>query len=472
MSTTTETSSLVAPAEQKRMSWVQGFSIALGVPVLILPSIGTLPGYIGSIAIVIWMFSVFQGFMQCFAYAELASRHPSVPGIPGFAQVVFGGKNSTKYGFGKFIGGFTAWGYWFTWSAVLAVFGMLTADYITALIPAFSNFQGEKWFALVVSAVIFGSLILINRVGLTSGALAGYLLAALSLIPLFIISIAALVSPEFSVDRIANEFIRPEWNWDFQGFVMLFGILATAQWSACGFEAAAIYTPLYKNPRKDIVKALFGCGIVCIFSYFLVQFACNGVLGLEGVAVLAPMHELANMTMGGVGAIVSVVMLIAAMILIIQTALLGSSSAMMSMGEEGNLPKFFGRRNSHGVPVVAMVVTSVANLCYVAIGSTSSILAAAALGYVIANGVGCLAYVKAYKTRERADDVFLAPRGWKTIALIFGLLNLPLYFIGMLYLCTNDYGWSTTLIGIVVLFLFVPLWLLSKYLSKKNNGHA
>lgn len=463
----TEAKDVTAPAEQKKMSWVQGFSIALGVPVLILPSIGTLPGYIGAIAIVIWMFSVFQGFMQCFAYAELASRYPTVPGIPGFAQVVFGGENSQNYGIGKFIGGLTAWGYWFTWSAVLAVFGMLTADYITALIPAFSEFAGQKWFSILVSAAIFGILILINYTGLTGGALAGYLLAALSLIPLFLISIVAIFSPHFDIALITTEFVRPEWKWDFEGIVLLFGILATAQWSACGFEAAAIYAPLYKKPRKDIPKALFGCGVVCIFSYFLVQFACNGVLGLEGVTALAPMYELANLTMGGVGAMISIVMLIAAMILIIQTALLGSTQAMMSLGQEGNLPKFFAKSNRFGVPIFAMVFTSLANLCYVILGTTSSILAAAALGYVIANGVGCLSYVKAYKTRKKSDDVYLSPKGWKTVALIFGLLNLPLYFIGMLYLCTKDYGLPITLIGIVVLSLFIPLWLLSKHLAQK-----
>ena len=75
---------------QRTIDWKQGLAIALGVPVLILPSIGYFASYVWAFAIVIWVLSVFQGFMQNFAYGELATMFPKASGLPGYAQSVFG----------------------------------------------------------------------------------------------------------------------------------------------------------------------------------------------------------------------------------------------------------------------------------------------------------------------------------------------------------------------------------------------
>lgn len=472
MSTTTEASKTVH-LPVRNLNWGQGLTIALGVPVLILPSISTFAGYIGVFAIVVWMLSVFQGFMQNLAYGELASRYPNASGLPGFAQAVFRG-DGEKYGIGKFIGGFSAWGYWFAWNPVLAIFSMTIAQYMMAMIPGFDQFN-DKVLSVSVGVVIFLILILINRTGVTGGAALGYILAALSLIPLFVISISAFVSGHFDMANITTEVFPSTWNWDFNGIIMFFGIMAMAQWSACAWETAAIYAPLYKNPKKDIPKALFGCGLVCIFSYFLVQTACTGVLGVSGIMsdenVLAPMLGLAKITMGQAGAVISIIMLLTAMVLIIQTALLGSSSAMAGMAEEGNLPKFFGRRNRHGVPIVAMFSVSLLNVLLIILGSPASILAASALGYVFANGIALFSYVKAYRGfRNMPDDgnVFHAPKGWIVMAFIFGILNIPFYLAGITLINLSGYGIVDTLIGVVILACFVPLWFYSKYENRKK----
>ncbi len=47
--------------------------------------------------------------------------------------------NKGKFKFGKFIGGFSAWSYWFGWSPVLAIYAILIGSYIKGLVPAFSD---------------------------------------------------------------------------------------------------------------------------------------------------------------------------------------------------------------------------------------------------------------------------------------------------------------------------------------------
>jgi amino acid transporter len=451
---------------QRTIDWKQGLAIALGVPVLILPSIGYFASYVWAFAILIWALSVFQGFMQNFAYGELATMFPKASGLPGYAQSVFGAKRGSKqYDKGKLLGGFSAWSYWFAWNPVLAIFSILIGSYLKGLVPAFAGVP-DLILYLASGATVFSFLILVNYRGLSGGATLGYILAVLSLAPLIIISIAPFATGQLEISNITGAWLPTDWSWDVQHILILLGLFAMAQWSACAWETAAIYGPEYKDPKSDVPKALFICGSICLVTFILVQAACTGALGIEGILAepISPMLPLAQMTLGPIGGALTILMLVAAMILIIQTAFLGASRAMYSMAEEGNLPGFFGKMNPHGTPVNAMLVIALLNMGFIFLETPAAILAASAIGYVCANGISLLAYVKA-KTDPKFSNLerpFKAPGGWKYVALFFGLFNLPLCLIGIIYLNSLEVGWTSTIVGFVVLALYIPLWLYSQ----------
>lgn len=451
---------------QRTIDWKQGLAIALGVPVLILPSIGYFANYVWAFAIIIWALSVFQGFMQNFAYGELATMFPKASGLPGYAQSVFTSRNANnKYDRSKLLGGFSAWSYWFAWNPVLAIFSILIGSYLKGLIPAFAGVPDLAMY-LISGAVVFVLLILVNYRGLSGGATLGYILAVLSLAPLIVISLAPFVTGHFEIGNITGAWLPTDWSWDVQHILILLGLMAMAQWSACAWETAAIYGPEYKQPKSDVPKALFICGSICLVTFILVQAACTGTLGVEGVLAepFSPMLPLAQITLGPIGGALTILMLIAAMILIIQTAFLGASRAMYSMAEEGNLPSFFGKMNIHGTPVNAMIVIALLNIGFIFLGTPAAILAASAIGYVCANGISLLAYVKAKIDPRFAklERPFKAPGGWRYVALFFGLFNLPLCLIGIVYLNSLEVGWASTIVGFVVLTLYLPLWFYSQ----------
>jgi amino acid transporter len=459
---------------KRSIDWKQGLAISLGVPLLILPSLGYLPIYVSAAAILIWGLSVLQGFMQNAAYAELATTFPKASGLPGFAQHVFRSENyKGKYDKGKLIGGFSAWSYWFAWNPVLAIFAILVGGYLHGLFPALGETFTEYQLALLSGLVIFGGLFLVNWFGLKDGAILGYILAAVSLIPLTILTVAPFVTGNVDMGNITGSWVPADWSWDMHHILILFGIFAIAQWSACGWETAAIYGPEYKKPGKDVPKALFACGIICFFSYVLVQAAVIGVLGVEGVMAepVSPLIPVAQSVFGEAGTVITIIMLIAAMILIIQTAYLGSSRALHSMSAEGNLPQVFGKTNRHGTPFVALLVTAAFNMLLISMGSIPAILAAAAIGYTCANGISLFAYVKAKKHPAFAnlERPFKAPKGWKHVAMIFGLFNLPLCVIGVVYLNSLEIGWTPTWLGFIVLSLYVPIWFYSQHESRRST---
>jgi amino acid transporter len=459
---------------ERSIDWKQGLAIALGVPLLILPSLGYLPMYVSAAAILIWGMSVLQGFMQSTAYAEMATTFPKASGLPGFAQHVFRTENyKGKYDKGKLIGGFSAWSYWFAWNPVLAIFSILVGGYLHGLFPVLAETFTEYQLALISGAVIFTGLFIVNWFGLKDGAKLGYVLAAFSLIPLVVLTVAPFATGHVELSNITGSWMPADWAWDMHHVLILFGIFAIAQWSACAWETAAIYGPEYKNPSRDVPKALYACGIICFFSFVLVQSAVIGVLSVEGVLAepLSPLIPVAQAVFGQAGTMVTIIMLIAAMVLIIQTAYLGSSRAMHSMSTEGNLPKVFGKTNRQGTPFVAMVVIGGFNLVLISMGTPAAILAASAIGYTCANGISLFAYVRAktHPAFAKLERPFKAPKGWKKVALIFGLFNLPLCLVGVIYLNSLEVGWTSTWVGFLVLSLYIPIWLYTQREARRSK---
>ena len=169
---------------------------------------------------------------------------------------------------------------------------------------------------------------------------------------------------------------------------------------------------------------------------------------------------------------ITIIMLIAAMVLIIQTAYLGSSRAMHSMAVEGNLPRSLGKTNRHGTPFVAMLIIGAFNLVLIFMGNPAAIVAASAIGYTCANGISLFAYVRAKKHPAFAalERPFKAPKGWKNVAMLFGLFNLPLCLAGVVYLNSLEIGWTPTWVGFIVLALYIPIWFYSQHESRRSKN--
>ena len=427
---------------KRSIDWKQGMAIALGVPLLILPSLGYLPMYVSSAAILIWGLSVLQGFMQNTAYAEMATTFPKVSGVPGFAQHIYAEDHQRRFNKGKLLGGFTAWSYWFGWNPILAIFAILVGGYLHGLFPVLGETFSEYQLSLMAGGIIFAGLFVVNWFGLKDGATLGYILAAISLIPLVILAVAPFATGHVDLSNITGNWWPSDWTWDLHHILILFGVLGIAHWSACAWETAAMYGPEYKNPSKDAPKALFACGIICLFLFVLLQSSVIGVLGVEGV-LAEPVS----------------------MVLIIQTAYLGSSRAMHSMSREGNLPKVLGQTNRHGTPFVALLVIAVFNLALISMGNASAVLGASAIGYTIAHGLTLLAYAKSKKDPAFAnlERPFKGPKGWGKVGLFFGLFNVPLCVIGVVYLNGLEIGWAPTWVAFGVLGSYLPIWLYSQY---------
>lgn len=470
----------------RTVSWKQGMFIALGVPLLILPSIYDVSTIVWGLCIVVWTVSVLQGFVQNLAYGEMVTLFPNATGLPGCAQAVFTDPDGNKGRTGKLIGAFCAWCYWFAWCPVVAIFTMMIGDYLVQMFSLDVSGWTAVGMYMAVGIAVVSLMYVLGTRGLEGGAKVGTILALISLIPIVIILLGALATGMFDFGSIASDFTKPDWTWSFVDIVLLLGCFGLSQWSACAWETAAIYGPEYKNPGKDVPKALFSCGFICLLMFFFVSTVVYGSLGQSGIesagyATLAPIAEFA---FGDLGSYIALFFLIVAMILIIQTGFLGSSRTLHSMACEGNLPKFFGKVNKAGMPANAMVFVSVFNLLLVFIIETSAfilemsttsmtVLTASAIGYCIANCIALAAYyiTRTDKRFSNLERPFSAPRGWQYVILVMCIIQIAVFFPCLMY--WSYYltgGYIAIALGLIILALFIPIWYRVQGAAIRSHG--
>jgi amino acid transporter len=119
----------------RTINWTGAFWVASGVPALVLFSIGGIAGTSGKVAFVVWMASMFMGFIQSFTYAEIAGLFPNKSG----GASVYGASAWVRYS--KLIAPLAVWCNWLAWTPVLSLGCSIAAAYI---LNAFGPIPGSE----------------------------------------------------------------------------------------------------------------------------------------------------------------------------------------------------------------------------------------------------------------------------------------------------------------------------------------
>jgi amino acid transporter len=418
----------------RTIDWKGAFWVASGVPALVLFSIGGIAGTVGIPAYAVWIVSMCMGFIQSFTYAEIAGLFPNKSG----GASVYGAAAWLKYG--KFIAPLSVWCNWFAWSPVLSLGSAIAAGYIldyveraptaeaiaarvaetagTAqpldeaaatidLMPLHNaEFLGFDLGSLahvsigwtfVIGAVLMLIAFFIQHRGILGTAKVQTVVGTIIVLTLLIVGVVPFFNGNFNSANFEPFVPAVTGSWDNIGWTYVLGGMFIAAWSTYGFETAVCYTSEFKNPETDTFKAIFYSGLLCMVLFILVPITFQGYLGLTGmteatvVAGTGVASVMADMV-GGAGAAVHTLMvalMIASLILIIITAMAGSSRTLYQGSVDGWLPKYLSRVNHNGAPTAAMWTDLVVNLillCFAAdVVAYFFILAVSNCGYIIFN---------------------------------------------------------------------------------------
>lgn len=460
----------------RSIDWKQGLIIAMGIPILIVPSLCDLSVNLWAMSIAIWVLSVLSGFLLNIPLGEMCATF-GVAGIGGSIQHIF--RDDEKYkgsrvNYGRMIGSLGAWAYFATWVPVIPIFTIMTGVYIKDYFGLGFSSSLDTLFYLLLGVLIYGFIIVTGRKGLEGGAKAQLILAAITIVPILIIVMVPLFTGDFHLNYIADEVVPTGWKWDGNALLMILGCFTVAQWSAVGWESAATYGAEYKEPSKDVPKALMACGLLCLFMYFVIAFCMYGALGISGIteAGAATLIPIAESDFGNIGGAVAVILLIAGMVMIIQTAFLGTARTIQIMAKDGNFPYLFSKTNIYGVPMYAMFFEAAIGFIIILAGITASqILAVSALGFAIALGMCMLAFIKSRRDPRFKDveRVYRAPR-WALPGAYF-MCIFEFFFMspGLLYYVYDSMGFGYVIIGICATLLYVPCWIVIQWWNAQKH---
>jgi amino acid transporter len=478
----------------RKISWTGAFWVASGVPALVLFSIGAIAATVGQPAYVIWIVSILMGFIQAFTYAEIAGLFPNKSG----GASVYGAIAWVRYS--KFIAPISVWCNWFAWSPVLAIGSGLAAGYmLTALFPpdALINtwqltlfdigFIGKGLVLRINATFVLGAAILLACYTIQHRGISGFaklqtVLGVAALFPLTVIGLVPLITGDMPsthfvpllpmAHNAAGGVIFGAWNT--AGWTLMAGGMFIAAWSTYGFETAVCYTSEFKNPRKDVFKAIFYSGLLCLAIFTIVPLAFQGSLGLDGMLDKSiydgsgVAKAMAHMINGGVVVQnIIIIMLVLSLVLAIMTSMGGSSRTLYQAAYDGWLPKYLGRVNEHGAPVNAMLTDLAFNLILLMMSDYVMVLAMSNVGYIIFNFLNLQSgwihrLDRANRERPYRAKDFLIIGG-----ALLGFVNLA--FMGM---GADIWGVGTLRNGLIFASLIVPVFLYRHYIQDKGRFPA
>lgn len=437
--------------------WHDAFWIASGVPALLVFSVGYIAILDGPVSVLVWVASVLIGFAMAFVYAEMAGMFPEKSGGPP----VFGAQAWKRY-FTP-IAPLNIWGYWFAWTPVISIGGLLMGGYIQRewfsdqtwsldWAPA-SDFGLHINFAYVVGAAIVIGLLWINHFGIKESALVQRVLAICSLVPLGLLIVVPIFQGKIDFDNFTPFTVPGASGWG--TFELVAAGLFVAAWSAYAFETSVVYTAEFRNPQRDTPRAIFSSGGLCLFFYALGPFVLLGVVGSEKIqedpaTALVPLSE----SVFGTSGQLLIALLLVALLLSINTAILGSSRTLYQASKDGWTFRFMRSTSRRGVPLKAMGFDVAFNMVLMLLGNPIYILAASTIGYMVFNSLNLVAGYLLRKDAPLAARPYRAPVVMIRLGVVLAAGNFVLLFVGApswgwKYV---GLGWAIVLAGVVVYY--------------------
>jgi amino acid transporter len=460
----------------KAMTWWDGFVVALANPGFLIAALGASIGALGTTgAVVLWTISVLIGALQNNVYAELATMFQDKSGgISLFAHEAW-----RKYL--TFIGPIATFGYWFAWSSVLAINGLVVGTLIQS-----EFFSDSTWaesgagfdlnLAIVLGMVAIGLVWAFNVFGVRPAVWFGYVTGAALLLPAAVLMFLPYVTGDWSSDNM---------TWlvgSGGGLGLALTWLYFMGWSSYGFEAVASFAPEYEDPAVDTPRALRSSAAFSVLVYALLPLGIGGTLGTDAIAgdptFIAFYTTAFDILVGNFLGTVMVLCLIAGLLLSMNTATMDGSRALYGIAKDGMTVKQLGVLNRFNVPGRAMTVDALLNLFLITyFAAALEIIAAGNLGYILAHVFALTGFILLRRDRPDWPRPIKLSAIWVPIAGLLAAANLLFIIVGGFIYSGGflgeetqyGYGWDKTRLGLLVLAISLVLYVYRHVVQDKTG---
>lgn len=457
----------------KSMRWWDGFVVCLANPGFLLAALGGSVLGLGTAgATVLWTASVLFGFFQNLLYAELALMFPTKPGgISLFAHEAW-----RRYF--SLVGPIATFGYWFAWSSVLAVNGLVVGTLIQAKWFASTTWSASGGHFLFNLPIFIGigvilAVWLFNVLGMRIGLWVGYVTGGLLIIPLAVLMFGGYITGDFHSSLMTFSFPNSSGDAALLALTWMYFM----GWSAYGFEAVATFAPEYHKPKHDLPTGLITAAAFSILVYALVPLGTGGVLGTKTISndptFIAFFVNAFDKIVGSGGADAMIVFVCAGLILSMNTATMDGSRALYGVSRDGMTIKQLGVLNERHVPARAMTLDMVLNIWLLTFfHGALPIIAAGNLGYFLANIFAQSGFFLLRKDRPEWPRPYRLSRTLVPVAAFVLCSNIAFLVMGG-WVEANKYGYglSKTLIGLAVVCIGVLAFMFRRVVQDRTHIH-
>ncbi len=340
---------------------------------------------------------LFCGVINLFtmlSYSELSAALPEVGGEYTYTRVAFGG-------FISFMSGSLRW--------LASIFGgaLAAVVFVEQLGVLFSVFAPTVQDLILANAslLIIGLVIILVVFTIrgveeaTTFVVGGFLL--IFIIFLFT-SLSYTLTPQNIVPQASGN-----------GLAVFFATAAYLFPMFVGMRALIAGAPQYKNPGKNVPRALMITTVVLTVVYIAVAFVAVGAVPPD--TVLTPdspslLNLAAANIMGPIGAVLFALAGIFASISSVGTAMSVQSSILGGMSRDGYIPKIFEKKYKHfGTRYFSIIVSSLFVIFFGTSGAIVFLGYAASFGSLLVFAIVNLSLIQLRRKMPRLERPFKAP---------------------------------------------------------------
>lgn len=394
---------------------------------LMLPAI--LAPY-GTLSLMGWVISGLGATILAIMFSQLCIRYPRTGGPHVYVQEAFG--SSAAF--------FTGWTYWvISWVSTIAI--------ITSAVSYFIPLIGEHTpvFNLSLEILIMILITVINLQGVYRAGRSRFILIAFKMVPLLAVPVIGLFffsSKNFTVLNTASDMVSP-----------LNNVVLLTFWGFIGFESATAAVQDVSNPETTIPRAIILGTLFVALMYFISSLGIMGVIpGHILMNSQAPYTDTVQYLFGGYWHIL--ISLIACIVCIaaVNAWTLASGQIAVGITQDGLMPKFFAKKNRHGAPIFALVISCAGTLPLLIMTHNESlaqkintIIDFSVICFLFVYIISCLSFLKIMWHQRDKEPlwlwlcgisslgfclwiIFSTPLKTLCVSSLFILSGLPIYF--------------------------------------------
>jgi arginine:ornithine antiporter/lysine permease len=316
----------------------------IGSGVFLLPRrFGVEAGVMG--ALIAWTIAGAGMLMLAFVFQRLATRKPDLDaGIYAYA----------KAGFGDYVGFNSAFGFWASACAGNTSYWVLIMATTSTLFPGLG--AGDTLLAVICSSVgVWLFFFLILR-GVKEAAIINQIATFAKVVPILMFIVIVVIA--FKADVFTDNFWGGDGNYSWNSlFEQAKGTMLITVFVFLGIEGASVYSR-FARKREDVGRATV-IGFLSVLAVFmLVTLSSYGVMSQSELAGIAQ-PSMASVLESVVGEWGSVLIRVGVILSVLGAYLawtLMAAEILFIPAKSQDMPKFMARENSHGAPVIALVM--------------------------------------------------------------------------------------------------------------------